>query len=75
MEVLRLRVKSELHLLACATAAVMPDLTHICDLCHSLWQCQVLNPLTEARDQTHILMDTSQIPFHCPTRGTPIFSL
>ena len=25
----------------------------------SLWQCQNLNPLSEARDQTHILTETS----------------
>jgi len=24
-------------------------------------QCQILNPLSEARDQTRILMDTSQV--------------
>ena len=29
---------------------------------HSLWQHQMLNPLSEARDQTHILLDTSQVP-------------
>ena len=28
-----------------------------------------------AKDQTHILMDTSQIHFHCTTMGTPIFCL
>ena len=33
----------------------------ICDLCHSLWQGRILNPLGKARDQTHILMDTSQV--------------
>ena len=26
------------------------DLSHIGDLHHSLWQCWILNPLTEARD-------------------------
>ena len=26
---------------------------------HRSWQCQILIPLSEARDQTHILMDTS----------------
>ena len=31
-------------------------------LCHSSWHCWILNPLSEARDQTHIFMDTSQIP-------------
>ena len=29
----------------------------------SSWQCQILNPLSKARDQTCILMDTSQIHF------------
>ena len=27
----------------------------------SLWQCQILNPLGKAKDQTHILMDASQV--------------
>ena len=31
----------------------------------------ILNPLKEARDQTHILMDTSQIHLHCATTGIP----
>ena len=34
-----------------------------------------LNPLSEARDHTHILIDTSQICFCCATTGTmPLFS-
>ena len=32
------------------------------------------HPLSEARDQTHILMNTSQIRFHCTTMGTLNFS-
>ena len=36
------------------------DLSHICNLHCSLWQHQILNPLSEARHQTHILMDTSR---------------
>ena len=69
MEVPRLGVKSKLELLATATATAHPS--HICELYHSSWQCQIPEPLSEARDQTHILMDTSQIHFCCPTRGTP----
>ena len=56
MEVPRLGVESELQLLAYATATAMPNPSLIC--C-SLQQCGILNPLIEARDGTHILMDTS----------------
>ena len=31
------------------------------DLHHSSQQCQILNLLSEARDRTHILMDTSSV--------------
>ena len=34
------------------------------NLHHSSWQWWILNPLMEARDQTHILMDTNWIRFH-----------
>ena len=33
---------------------------------------QILNPLSEARDQTCNLMVPSQIRFHCAMMGTPI---
>ena len=36
------------------TATAVRDPSNICDLCHRLWQC-------EARDQTHIVMDTGQV--------------
>ena len=52
----------------------MPDPSHICNLHHSSRQCQILNPLIEARDWTCNLMVPSQICFHCATTGTPIFS-
>ena len=57
MEVPRLGVQLELWLLAYSTATEMPDLSHVCDEHHSSWQRWVLNPLIEARDRTHILMD------------------
>ena len=34
-------------------------------------QCQIPDPRGEARDQTCILMDLSQIHFHCPQMETP----
>ena len=37
---------------AYATAMATLDPSHLCDLCCS---CQILNPLSEARDRTHIL--------------------
>ena len=38
---------------------------------HSSRQCQILNPLSEAGDQTCILMDTSQVHDHWATMRTP----
>ena len=57
MEVPRLGVKLELQLPAFTTATATLDLSHTFDLLHSLQQCQILNPISEARDQTHVLMD------------------
>ena len=73
MEIPRLGVEEELQLPATATATATLDPGGICELQHSSWQCQILNPLSEARGQTHILMDASRIRFQCPTTGTPIF--
>ena len=56
MEVPRPEVKSELQLPAYTTATSMQDPSCMCNLHHSSWQCQILNPLSEAKDQTHILM-------------------
>ena len=53
MEVHRLGVELELQLPAFTTATTTADLSCIWDLCHSVWQCWILNPLNEARDQTH----------------------
>ena len=69
MEIPRLGIEPELQLPACATA--LPDLSHICDLHHSSWQCQLLNPLNEARGQTQILMDTGLVRFHWAITRTP----
>jgi len=58
MEVHGPEVILELQLPAYTTATAMPDSSHISNLCHSLWQHQTLNPLSEARDWTCIFTDT-----------------
>ena len=58
IEVPRLRVEFEP---AYATATATLDPSCIWDLCCSLQQCRILNPLSEARDRAHILMDTSLV--------------
>ena len=69
----QLGVESELQLHAYATA--MPDPSHICHLHHSSWQRQIFNPLSEARDGTCILMDTSQILAAAPEQELPFLYL
>ena len=68
-EVSRLGVELELQLLAYATATAMQDQSCICDLYYRSRQHWIPNPLSEARDGNHILMDTSQICFHCTIMG------
>ena len=51
------------------------NLSHICDPHHRSWQPRILNPLSEARDQTCNLTIPSQIHFRCATAGTPSFLL
>ena len=58
MEVPGLQVELELKLLAYTTATATRDLSRIFDLRFSSWQCQILNPLSEARDRIHILAET-----------------
>ena len=59
MEVSRLGVELELQLPAYNTSALDPRC--ICDLLLSLQKCQIFNPLSKTRDETLILMDTSQV--------------
>ena len=70
MEVPRLGVESELQLAAYTTATATLGLSHICNLHQSPWQCQILNPLSDIRDRTHVLMDASQICFRWAMTGT-----
>ena len=64
IEVPGLGVKSELQLLAYSTATATQDLSRICNLHHSSRQCWILNPMSEVRDRTHIVMDPSWIHNH-----------
>ena len=63
IEVLSLGVESELQLLAYTTAPATRDLSHICHLHHGSWQCWILIPLSKARDQVRVLMDTSRVGY------------
>ena len=51
----------ELELLAHATATASQDLSHVCDLHYTSWQCHILDSLSEARYQTRILLDSSRV--------------
>ena len=70
MEVPRLRFKLELQLPAytTGTATWVPSL--VCDLHHSSQQCWILNPLSEAGDHTHVLMDSSWVHYRWVMIGT-----
>ena len=59
MEVPKLGVDSERQLLACATA--MQDPSHVYNLHHSSREHWILNPLSEAWNRTHNLIDPSRV--------------
>ena len=63
MEVPRLGVESELQLPAYTTARATSDPSHVSDVHHSSRQRQILDPPSETRDRTCVLMDASQIRF------------
>ena len=53
------QARGQIGATAYTTATAMQDASCIGDLCRSLWQHQIFNPPSRARDPTHILMDTS----------------
>ena len=59
MEVPGLGVELELQPPAYSTATATWDPRRVFDLHHSLWQCCIPDRLSEDRDQTCLLMDTS----------------
>ena len=63
-------VELKLQLLAytTATATATWDPSRVYKLYHSSW---ILNSLSEARDGTSILVDSSWIRFHCAMKETP----
>ena len=71
MEVLRLGVELELQLLAYSATPTW-NLSHIWDLHHTSLQCQILNTLSETRDWTRILTDTSWVHYCWVTTGTSL---
>ena len=73
MNVPRLGVTFKLQPLAYTTATATPD-PSVCDLHQSSQRRWLPDPLSEARDGTIILTDTSWIRFHCATAGTLPFS-
>ena len=54
-----------------AYTTATPDPSCVCNLHHSSQKHQILNPLSEARDQSSVLMDTSQVHYLWATMGTP----
>ena len=61
MEGPKLGVQSELSLPTYTAGTTTWDWSYVCDLPHSSWQRLILNPLSDARDAAHILMDASWV--------------
>ena len=57
MEVPTLGVELGLQLLAYAKATAIRDPSPVCGLHHSSQQHRILNPLSEARERTYILIE------------------
>ena len=75
MEVPRLGVESGLQLPAYTTVTATGNPRCICDLHPSLRQHPILNPLSKARDQSWVLMDTSRVCYCWAVMETPCYFL
>ena len=73
MEIPRLGVKLKLQLPAYTTATTIWDPSHICSLNRSSRQCQHLNSLSKAGDQSQIFEDISWVCFCWAIIETPNF--
>ena len=49
MEIPRLGIQLEMQPMAYTTVTAMWDLSHVCDLQHTSRQCQIPDPLSQAR--------------------------
>ena len=71
LEVPRLGVEMELQMLAYAVSTAMPDLSQVCDLHHSSWQRQILNPKAGPGIDPTSSWILVRFVNHCATMGTP----
>ena len=65
------QVRAPIGAIATGLATATPYPSCVCNLHHISRQCWILNRLSEARDQTCVLMDVSQSCFCWATMGTP----
>ena len=56
-------------------AIATPDPSRVCNPHHSSWQRRILNPLSEAGNQSRKLMVPSRVRFCCAMMGTPFIYL
>ena len=75
MKVLRPGVESELQLPAYTTATATPDPNHVCSLCRSSWQYQIINPLSQTRDRNCILRNCFGCSICWTTIGIPTINI
>ena len=71
----RTGAKLEMQLMAYAMATATLDLSCICDLCHGLWQRWILNPVSKARDQTHVVTEMMWVLNPLIHKRNPEFSV